>query len=148
MILVWGMMALLVMLVTDSVSPLFLMYDQLSMQQRLSTSEDTVVMEIATGMIDEQVKIVWEVDVFLGREDPPQGYKVFRLANGRDYSGYLRDGVPNGYGVMRGPIVSYIGSWEDGIMVQGIMVDAVRGTEFRIPWVPIPPTHQGSPDPQ
>lgn len=102
---------------------------------------------MAGAMIDEQVNVVWEVDVFLGREDPPQGYKVFRLANGNDYSGYLRDGMPNGYGVMRGPVVSYIGTWDNGVMVNGIMVDVVRGVEFPIPWAPMPPTRQGSPDP-
>lgn len=98
-------------------------------------------------MIDEQVPVHWEVDVFLGGE-VPQGYVNYRYANGQDYSGYFMHGRPNGYGVMRGPIISYIGIWDDGVMVEGIMVDAVRGIEFRIPWAPPPPAESRAPDPQ
>lgn len=99
-------------------------------------------------MIDEQVPTIWEVDVFMGRQAPPQGYVNFRFADGRDYSGYMLQGEPSGYGVMRGPVISYIGIWESGTMVEGIMVDAVRATEFRIPWEPPPPAPTRAPDPQ
>ena len=99
-------------------------------------------------MIDEQVPVVWETDVFLGTRQPPNGYTVFRYANGSDYSGYMRDGTPHGYGVMRGPVVSYVGIWDDGVMVEGLMVDAVRASEFRIPWATASPAGQRSPDPQ
>jgi hypothetical protein len=98
--------------------------------------------------IDEQVPVIWEVDVFLGTQQPPQGYVNYRYSDGRDYSGYMSHGTPHGYGVMRGPVISYIGIWEDGTMVEGIMVDAVRASEFRIPWEPPPQEETRSPDPQ
>jgi hypothetical protein len=99
-------------------------------------------------MIDEQVPVIWEVDVFLGNTQPPQGYVNFRYSDGRDFSGYMVNGTPHGYGVMRGPIISYVGIWDDGIMVEGIMVDAVRASEFRIPWEQSPATSSRAPDPQ
>lgn len=102
----------------------------------------------ATGMIDEQVPTYWETEVFLGRRSPPQGYVVFRYANGNDYSGYMENGIPNGYGVMRGPVITYIGLWDRGSMVEGIMVDTVRGAEFHIPWEGSSPELQRPPDPQ
>lgn len=118
-----------------------------SAEHRLDITARTGVSKTATGMINEQVRVIWEVDVFMGAPQP-EGYVVFRYADGRDYSGYMVNGVPSGFGVMRGSIVSYIGIWEHGIMVEGIMVDAVRATEFRIPWVPLPPIDERSPDPQ
>lgn len=117
------------------------------MEQRESTSLITGFKRIAS-MIDEQVPVIWEVDVFMGSQAPPQGYVNFRYADGRDYSGYFMHGRPNGYGVMRGPILSYIGIWEDGIFVEGIMVDAVRATEFRIPFQTPSPEDSRAPDPQ
>ena len=99
-------------------------------------------------MIPEQVTVVWEVDVFMGQREPPEGYVVFRYSDGRDYSGYMRDGVPEGYGVMRGPVLSYIGIWRGGTMIEGLMVDTVRSTEFHIPWAPTSPEEERSPDPQ
>jgi hypothetical protein len=101
-----------------------------------------------TTMIDEQVLVVWECDVFLGQTEPPNGYVNYRYSDGRDYSGYMRDGRPHGYGLLRGKILSYIGVFEDGYMTEGIMVDTVRGTEFHIPWTPPAQPEQGAPDPQ
>lgn len=112
------------------------------------TKEVTGVTMTATGMIDEQVPTYWESEVFLGRRSPPQGYVVFRYANGNDYSGYMVDGIPQGYGIMRGRVISYIGFWEDGRMTLGIMVDTVRGAEFEIPVVRSSPEQQRPPDPQ
>ena len=99
-------------------------------------------------MIDEQVPVIWEVDVFMGSQAPPEGYVNFRFASGRDYSGYMVQGVPHGFGVMRGSILSFIGIWDNGIFVEGTMVDAVRATEFRIPFQTPPPEDSRAPDPQ
>lgn len=99
-------------------------------------------------MIDEQVRVIWEVDVFMGQTEPPNGYVNYRYSDGRDYSGYMRDGRPHGYGVLRGKILSYIGIFEEGFMVEGLMVDTVRGTEFHIPWTPPPLEESRAPDPQ
>jgi hypothetical protein len=99
-------------------------------------------------MIDEQVPVIWEVDVFRGRQELPNGYVVFRYADGRDYSGYMVQGIPQGFGVMRGPILSWVGIFDDGNMVEGIMIDAVRATRFDIPWVQPPAESERSPDPQ
>jgi hypothetical protein len=99
-------------------------------------------------MLDEQVPVTWEVDVFMGQVQPPQGYVNFRYADGRDYSGYMVNGCPDGYGVMRGPVISYVGIWRDGIFNEGLMIDAVRASEFRIPWAPPSPESPRAPDPQ
>jgi hypothetical protein len=99
-------------------------------------------------MIDEQVPVIWEVDVFMGSQAPPQGYVNFRYANGNDYSGYMLHGRPSGFGVMRGSVLSYIGVWDDGIFVEGTMVDAVRASEFRIPFQTPAIESARAPDPQ
>lgn len=139
-----------VTLVADPSNPFFFMYFQSSTEQSPDIAEMTGPRSTATttGMINEQVPVIWETDVFLGQRQPPEGYTVYRYANGSDYSGYMRNGQPNGYGVMRGAVISYIGIWEDGIMVEGLMVDAVRASEFQIPWASPCPTDQRSPDPQ
>lgn len=100
------------------------------------------------GMIDEQVPVIWEADVFMGSQAAPQGYVNFRYADGRDYSGYMMHGRPDGFGVMRGRVLSYIGIWRDGLFVEGTMVDAVQATEFRIPFQTPPVESRGAPDPQ
>lgn len=99
-------------------------------------------------MIDEQVPVIWEVDVFMGQRDPPNGYVNFRYSDGRDYSGYMVHGTPQGFGVMRGPVISYVGIFDEGTLVEGIMIDAVRASEFRIPWVSPAPEAERSPGPQ
>jgi hypothetical protein len=117
-------------------------------QHKESTNRVTGFSRIAGPMIDEQVPVIWEIDVFMGRQTAPQGYVNFRYADGRDYSGYMMHGRPSGYGVMRGPVISYIGIWEDGVLVEGIMADAVRASEFRIPFQTETPEHPRAPDPQ
>jgi len=99
-------------------------------------------------MIPEQVPVVWEVDVFMGATEPPNGYVNFRFADGRDYSGYMVQGRPQGFGVLRGQVISYVGIFDEGHLTEGIMVDAVRATRFDIPWVPSPLGDERSPDPQ
>lgn len=96
-----------------------------------------------TGMADEEIPVVWEVSVFMGRQERPNGYVVYRYANGNDYSGYMVDGKPHSYGVMRGPVLTYAGYWDSGTFVEGLMIDAVRGTRFDIPWAPPSPQPQG-----
>jgi len=86
-------------------------------------------------MIDEQVPVIWEIDVFMERKDPPSGYVNFRYRDGRDYSGYMMYGIRQGFGVLRCPVVSYVGIFEDDHLVEGVIVDAVRATQFRIPLV-------------
>jgi hypothetical protein len=85
------------------------------------------------NMIDEQVPVVWEIEVFLGKKSAPTGYTVYRYANGYDFSGSMESGQPHGFGVMRGPILTYIGTWQMGQFVKGIMVDAAMGAQFHIP---------------
>lgn len=99
-------------------------------------------------MIDEQVPVIWEVDVFMGQREAPNGYVNFRYSDGRDYSGYMIHGTPQGFGVMRGPVISYVGIFDDGILVEGTMIDAVRASQFRIPWEPPARESGRSPDPQ
>jgi hypothetical protein len=57
-------------------------------------------------------------------------------------------GVPQGFGVMRGKVISYVGIFDDGFLSEGIMVDAVRAVKFDIPWERLPPESGRSPDPQ
>lgn len=96
-----------------------------------------------TGMADEEVPVVLEISVFMGRQEPPNGYVVYRYANGSDYSGYMLEGVPHGYGILRGRILTYAGEWEWGVFAEGIMIDAVRGLQFGIPRAPQSPQYQG-----
>jgi len=117
------------------------------MEQSESTNRVTGLKRRA-GMIDEQVPVIWEVDVFMGSQQPPQGYVNFRYADGRDYSGYMLNGRPDGFGVMRGKVLSYVGIWSDGFFEEGTMVDAVRATEFRIPFQTLDEESRGAPDPQ
>lgn len=92
--------------------------------------------------------MVWEVDVFMGAKEPPNGYVNFRFSDGRDYSGYMVQGVPQGFGVLRGHVLSYVGIFDGGHLSEGIMIDAVRAAQFDIPWVQLPPEAERSPDPQ
>lgn len=98
-----------------------------------------------TGMTDEEVPVVHEISVFMERQAKPNGYVVYRYANGNDYSGYMVDGLPHGHGILRGPVLTYVGYWDSGTFVQGLMIDAVRGSQFDIPWAPPSPRPQGPP---
>lgn len=91
---------------------------------------------------------IWEVDVILGQVQPPSEYVNFRYSNGSDYSGYMINGQRNGYGILRGRILSYIGLWEDDVLTQGVMIDTVRGTEFDIHPELFPQESSRAPDPQ
>lgn len=124
-------------------NPRFFVYCQLSTEHNPEITEMTGPSVMATGMLEEQVAAIWEVDVFMQKVPKPQGYVVFRYANGRDFSGYMVDGVPNGYGVLRGPILTHIGEWENGQLIKGIMIDAVRGWQFDIPSEPSSPARLG-----
>lgn len=120
-----------------------------STEQRRETASRTGVSKTPiTTMLPEQVPVVWEVDVFMGTTAPPNGYVNFRYSDGRDYSGYMVQGVPQGFGVMRGKVLSYVGIFDDGFLSEGIMVDAVRAVKFDIPWATPPPESGRSPDPQ
>lgn len=101
--------------------------------QRLVTRSVIGVKKITIGMIDEQVPVVWEIEVFLGKKSAPTGYTVYRYANGYDFSGSMESGKPHGFGVMRGPILTYVGTWQMGQFVKGIMIDAAMGAQFHIP---------------
>ena len=139
---------LVVILVTEPSNPFLFMYAQSSTEQRLLTKEVTGSRMTATGMINEQVPTVWETEVFLGTARPPQGYVVYRYANGTDYSGYMVHGIREGYGVLRGPVISYIGLWRNDHIAEGIMVDTVRGAEFQLPLGGSSREPQRPPDPQ
>lgn len=84
----------------------------------------------------------------MGQREAPNEYVNFRYVNGSDYSGYMMDGKRNGYGILRGRILSYIGLWEDDVLTQGVMIDTVRGTEFEIQPEVFPREDPRSPDPQ
>lgn len=129
--------------------PFFLMYCQLSTVQRLEIRAMAGDNNMATtGMADEEIPVVYEISVFMERQQRPNGYVVYRFANGSDYSGYMEDGLPHGYGVLRQAVITYIGNWQYGVFAQGIMIDVVRGTRFDIPWVPPSPVSEGPRDPQ
>lgn len=91
---------------------------------------------------------IWEADVIMGTREPPSEYVNFHYVDGSDYSGYMLEGKKNGYGLLRGQFLSYVGLWEDDIMTQGIMIDTVRALEYDILPERAPQESSSPPDPQ
>jgi hypothetical protein len=75
---------------------------------------------------------IWETDVCLGTQQAPNGHCVYRYSNDCDYSGYMRNGKPDGYGVMRGPRYCYAGNWQEGLLVDGVMFDTLLALQYHI----------------
>lgn len=86
---------------------------------------------------------IWE-----GWNEPANGYVNYHYQDGSDYSGYMINSLRNGYGILRRAILTYIGLWEDDMIMQGVMIDAVRATEFQIGPAEYPQEWSRAPDPQ
>lgn len=84
-------------------------------------------------MNDDDIGVVYEVDVFMGAVSPPTGYFVFKFANGDDYSGFLREGIPHGQGAKRTKQWIYIGEWKEGQLTRGKMLKIINGVMLTVP---------------
>jgi hypothetical protein len=84
-------------------------------------------------MIDEDIPVIYEVDIFMGAITPPNGYCVFKFSNGDDYSGFLKDGVPHGQGAKRTKQWIYIGEWKEGTLNKGKMLKILNGVILNFP---------------
>lgn len=84
-------------------------------------------------MNDDDIGVVYEVDIFMGAVAPPTGYFVFKFANGDDYSGFLKEGVPHGQGAKRTKQWIYIGEWKEGHLNKGKMLKIINGIMLTVP---------------
>lgn len=76
--------------------------------------------------------VIYETDLFMGSILPPNGHIILRYMDGRNYTGTVTNGIPNGFGIQTGYYWIYEGRWLNGILICGTMTHIYTKQRFII----------------